>query len=102
MLKLPLPPLPPPPPRVGAAGSPLELIQPETLRFKVFEPLLLIGKARIGMLDIRIRVKGGGHVSQMYGEAGRLGTAACSGRDRGGGGRAAWRWPGSLGPEGAA
>jgi small subunit ribosomal protein S16e len=34
----------------------------------VFEPLLLLGKQRWGFLDIRLRVKGGGHVSQIYGE----------------------------------
>ena len=41
-------------------------MQPETLRYKAFEPLLLLGKARWGFLDIRLRVKGGGHVSQIY------------------------------------
>ena len=43
-------------------------MQPETLRFKVAEPLLLLGKQRFANVDIRIRVKGGGHVSQIYGE----------------------------------
>lgn len=47
-------------------GTPLELVQPEALRYKAFEPLLLLGKARWGFLDIRLRVKGGGHVSQVY------------------------------------
>jgi ribosomal protein S9 len=51
-----------------AAGIPLELIKPEALGCKVFEPLLLLGKQRWGFLDIRLRVKGGGHVSQVYGE----------------------------------
>jgi hypothetical protein len=50
------------------AGIPLELIKPEALGHKVFEPLLLLGKQRWGFLDIRLRVKGGGHVSQIYGE----------------------------------
>ena len=49
------------------AGSPLELVQPETLRFKVQEPILLLGKQRFQNVDIRIRVKGGGHISQVYG-----------------------------------
>lgn len=49
-------------------GIPLELIKPEALGHKVFEPLLLLGKQRWGFLDIRLRVKGGGHVSQIYGE----------------------------------
>ncbi|KAF8061352.1 DGAT1-2 [Scenedesmus sp. PABB004] len=47
-------------------GIPLELIKPEILGHKVFEPLLLLGKQRWGFLDIRLRVKGGGHVSQIY------------------------------------
>jgi len=47
-------------------GIPLELVKPEALRFKAFEPLLLLGKQRYGFLDIRLRVKGGGHVSQIY------------------------------------
>lgn len=49
------------------AGSPLELVQPDTLRWKVMEPILLLGKQRFEAVDIRIRVKGGGHVSQIYG-----------------------------------
>ena len=48
-------------------GSPLDLVQPETLRWKVAEPLLLLGKQRFANVDIRVRVKGGGHVSQIYG-----------------------------------
>ena len=48
-------------------GAPLELIKPEILRFKAFEPVMLIGRARLRNLDIRIRVKGGGRVSQIYG-----------------------------------
>jgi ribosomal protein S9 len=36
------------------------------MRFKAFEPLLLLGKSRWNFLDIRLRVKGGGHVSQIY------------------------------------
>ena len=49
-------------------GSPLELVQPDTLRWKVMEPVLLLGKHRFEAVDIRIRVKGGGNVSQIYGE----------------------------------
>ena len=30
------------------------------------EPILLLGRERFANLDLRIRVKGGGHVSQMY------------------------------------
>lgn len=41
-------------------------MQPDTLRYKVLEPVLLLGKQRFANVDIRIRVKGGGHVSQIY------------------------------------
>lgn len=47
-------------------GSPLDLVQPDTLRWKVMEPILLLGKQRFSNVDIRIRVKGGGRVSQIY------------------------------------
>ena len=47
-------------------GAPIELLQPETLRLKALEPILLLGKQRFANVDMRIRVKGGGHVSQMY------------------------------------
>jgi small subunit ribosomal protein S16e len=43
-------------------------VKPEVLRHKVFEPVLFIGKTKVKNLDIRLRVKGGGHVSQIYGE----------------------------------
>ena len=68
----------------SGAGVPLELVQPDTLRYKVMEPLLLLGKEkfaevpfvgvclfllehRLLQVDIRLRVKGGGQVSQIYG-----------------------------------
>ncbi len=47
-------------------GSPLELVKPEILRSKVFEPILILGKERFANVDIRIRVSGGGQVSQIY------------------------------------
>ncbi|CAO2814113.1 unnamed protein product [Amaranthus hypochondriacus] len=47
-------------------GTPIELIQPEILRYKVFEPILLLGRHRFSGVDMRIRVKGGGHTSQIY------------------------------------
>ena len=47
-------------------GKPLEAIVNDTLRYKAFEPLMLLGKNRTSALDLRVRVKGGGHVSQMY------------------------------------
>ncbi|KAJ9054483.1 40S ribosomal protein S16 [Entomophthora muscae] len=47
-------------------GFPLELLAPEILKFKVYEAILLVGKERFADLDIRIRVSGGGHTSQVY------------------------------------
>ena len=52
---------------VKVNGSPLELVQPEILRAKVYEPILLLGKDYLAGLDIRVRVRGGGHTSQIYG-----------------------------------
>lgn len=48
------------------SGTPLDLIASETLRWKVQEPVLLLGKQRFQAVDIRIRAQGGGHVSQIY------------------------------------
>ncbi|KAK4527713.1 hypothetical protein GAYE_SCF43G5640 [Galdieria yellowstonensis] len=47
-------------------GVPLELVEPEILRIKVFEPILILGQDKFADLDIRLKVKGGGHTSQIY------------------------------------
>ncbi|THH19996.1 hypothetical protein EW146_g1261 [Bondarzewia mesenterica] len=47
-------------------GSPINLVQPEILRFKVYEPILVAGEDAFAAIDIRVRVKGGGHTSQIY------------------------------------
>ena len=47
-------------------GCPIELLEPEILRLKTFEPVLLLGQERFANLDIRIRVKGGGQTAQIY------------------------------------
>jgi ribosomal protein S9 len=47
-------------------GAPLHLAEPAVLRVKVLEPILLLGRDRFADVDIRIRVKGGGQVSQVY------------------------------------
>merc|ERR1739848_312520 len=47
-------------------GRPLQLVQPEILRFKVYEPLLVVGLDKFANLDIRVRVSGGGQTSQIY------------------------------------
>ena len=36
------------------------------LRYKIYEPILTVGVERFQGIDIRLRVKGGGHVSQIY------------------------------------
>ncbi|KZV77744.1 ribosomal protein S9 [Peniophora sp. CONT] len=47
-------------------GSPIHLLQPEQLRFKVYEGILVAGEESFQGIDIRVRVKGGGHTSQVY------------------------------------
>ena len=47
-------------------GSPIELVKPEILRYKAFEPILLLGRNRFSEVDMRIRVRGGGKTSQIY------------------------------------
>ncbi|XP_071622203.1 small ribosomal subunit protein uS9 isoform X2 [Heliangelus exortis] len=51
-------------------GRPLEMIEPRTLQYKLLEPVLLLGKERFAGVDIRVRVKGGGHVAQIYENSG--------------------------------
>lgn len=47
-------------------GVPIGLLQPEILRLKAFEPIMLIGLDKFQQVDIRVRVKGGGTTSQVY------------------------------------
>jgi len=47
-------------------GRPLSQVEPKALQYKLQEPILLLGKDRFSDVDIRIRVKGGGHTSQIY------------------------------------
>jgi small subunit ribosomal protein S16e len=47
-------------------GIPLDLIEPEILKFKAFEPFFFSEEMGTGDIDIRVRVKGGGHVSRIY------------------------------------
>ncbi|XP_040566344.1 small ribosomal subunit protein uS9 [Lepeophtheirus salmonis] len=51
---------------VKVNGRPLEQVEPKALQYKLQEPILLLGKDRFSDVDIRVRVKGGGHVSQIY------------------------------------
>src|SRR5690554_1267299 len=47
-------------------GKPLKLFAPEILRAKLYEPILILGTDKFAEIDIRIRVAGGGHTSQVY------------------------------------
>ncbi|KAF2860280.1 ribosomal protein S9 [Piedraia hortae CBS 480.64] len=47
-------------------GKPLALVEPQILRFKVYEPILILGQDKFEGVDIRVRVRGGGQVSQIY------------------------------------
>ena len=70
---------------VKVNGKPLHLLQPEILRFKVcltgpcasliayshaipqvYEPILILGLDKFANVDIRVRISGGGHTSQIY------------------------------------
>ena len=47
-------------------GVPLHILEPQTLRVKVLEPILLLGETRFSKVDMKIKVKGGGYTSQVY------------------------------------
>lgn len=47
-------------------GRPLSVVQPEVLRVKIEEPIKLLGKQRFAEVDIRVRVRGGGKIAQVY------------------------------------
>ncbi|KAF9997867.1 40S ribosomal protein S16, partial [Entomortierella chlamydospora] len=36
-------------------GSPIELVEPDVLKFKVYEPILRVGSEKFANVDIRIR-----------------------------------------------
>lgn len=44
------------------------------------EPLLILGKEKFAGVDIRIRVRGGGHTSQVYAIRQALSKVWCGGR----------------------
>ena len=60
-------------------GVPIELVKPEILKLKVYEPILLLGSERFAGVDIRIRVKGGGYTSQIYGAQTCCRSCGCGG-----------------------
>ena len=47
-------------------GQPIELLEPAALREKSFEPVLLVGLDKFAGVDVRVRVRGGGQVAQIY------------------------------------
>ncbi|MEM4576652.1 MAG: 30S ribosomal protein S9 [Candidatus Nezhaarchaeales archaeon] len=49
--------------RVFINGRPLEILEPEVARWKIMEPLLLVGDIR-NAVDIDVSVKGGGFMGQ--------------------------------------
>lgn len=46
-------------------GKPVHLIEPESMRMKVFEPIFIVGGNRFKDLSIRVRVKGSGSMAQV-------------------------------------
>ena len=46
-------------------GKALSLLEPESLRMKAYEPILLVGGNRFKDLNIRVRVSGGGQANQV-------------------------------------
>ena len=68
--------------RIRINGVPVEILMPEAARWKIMEPLLLVGDEVRSRVDIDVTVKGGGYMGQA--EAARIAIA-----------RALWLWTGS-------
>ena len=47
-------------------GMPIANMKPEVLRYKLYEPITVLGQEKFNDLDIRVRVRGGGQVSRVY------------------------------------
>jgi small subunit ribosomal protein S16e len=47
-------------------GMPLALLEPSILRLKVYEAVLVAGEDAFAVIDVRVKVAGGGHTSQVY------------------------------------
>merc|ERR1712055_743670 len=52
--------------QIRVNGKPLTEIEPKALQSKLQEPVLLLGKDKFADVDVRIRVKGGGRIAQIY------------------------------------
>jgi len=59
--------------RVRINKKPLEIIEPEVVRLKIMEPLLLAPKELVNSVDIEVSVRGGGFMGQA--EAARIAVA---------------------------
>ncbi len=46
-------------------GKPIQLLEPASMRLKVYEPILLLGANKFKELNMRVRVSGGGSTSQV-------------------------------------
>ncbi|XP_019052122.1 PREDICTED: 40S ribosomal protein S16-like [Nelumbo nucifera] len=47
-------------------NCPIKFVETEILRYKAFEPILLLGRHRFADVNMRTRMRGGGHTSQIY------------------------------------
>ena len=47
-------------------GRPLDVVEPQVLKYKLMEPILLLGQEKFSGVDIRVKVRGGGQVAQIY------------------------------------
>lgn len=47
-------------------SKPINLTSSETLNWKIYEPVLVVGADKFSTVDIRVRVSGGGQTSQLY------------------------------------
>ena len=56
-------------------GKPLHLIEPESMRTKVYEPLFILGANKFKDLSIRVRVRGGGSMNQAMAVRGAIAKA---------------------------
>merc|ERR1712098_261549 len=52
--------------QIRVNGKPMSEIEPKALQQKLQEPVLLLGKDKFADVDVRIRVKGGGRIAQIY------------------------------------
>lgn len=59
--------------RIRINNTPIHLYQPQIARMKIQEPLMLAGSDIVDKVDIRVKVEGGGYLSQA--EAARMGIA---------------------------